>query len=393
LRIVWWIGGIVILALAGWLLFKPGDDAGPGGRVAAPAAVEVGPIRRETIELRRVFTGTLESPAQFVVAPKVGGRVAHLAVDLGDRVQNGQILAELDDEEFEQAVVQAEAELEVARANLVEAKSNLEIAEREMSRTNSLQSRGIATDSQVDVAKAQLLTREAAVEVAKAQVTRAEAALAGARIRLGYSTVAANWVGNGRRFVARRFINEGETIAANTPLLSIVELDPIIAVVYITEKDYGLLQVGQPATITTDAFPGATFRGEVARVAPAFNQSSRQARIELMIANPDQQLKPGMVVQAEVLLDQSNNAATVPLAALVERGGQTGVFVVNQAGDRVAFQPVTPGIRQGERVEAVGADITGFVVTVGQQLIDDGSPVTIPRLENTPEREQERRSE
>ena len=354
------------------------------------APVEVAPVLVETIELRRTFTGTLESPARFVVASKVGGRIERLAVDLADLVTNGQVVAELDDEEYEQETLQAAAELEVVKANLVEARSNLVIATREMARVNSLQERGIATAAQVDVAKAQLLTREAAVEVARAQVTRAEASLAEAKIRLGYTGVTANWTGDGDRFVAERFINEGGMVVANAPLLTIVGLDPIIAVVFVTEKDYGLLRVGQPVTIATDAFPGLSFPGQVARVAPVFNQASRQARVELELPNTDQRLKPGMFVYAEVLLDQVPNATTVPFSALATRGGQTGLFVVND-DQTVTWRTVETGIRQGERLQVTGPGVQGRVVTMGQQLIDDGSQVTIP--DHSPRLEQPRSTE
>lgn len=383
-RIVWWLCGLSFLAVAGWLVIsRTGGAAGKGKADVLVVPVEVASIRREAIELRRTFTGTLEAPARFVVSSKVGGRIERLSVDLADSVENGQVVVELDDQEYQQAVVQASADLAVARANLVEARSNLVIAERELNRVASLQTRGIASDAQADVAKAQHLTRQAAVEVAVAQVTRAEAALAGAKIRLGYTSVTANWTGTGHRYVSERFVNEGGTVVANTPLLSIVELDPIIAVVFVAERDYGLLRVGQSAGISTDAFPGETFAGSVARVSPVFNESSRQARVELAISNGDQKLKPGMFVHAEVLLERAPEATIVPFSALVTRGGQTGVFVVNGAGDSVSWQTVVPGIRQDDRVQVTEPELAGRVVTMGQQLIDDGSPVTIaePDLE------------
>ena len=382
MRYFFWAIGLILLGVLGWMsLTHTEKSGGKGGRKGQTtiAPVEVAQVRVETIELKRTLTGTLESPVRFVVAPKVGGLVEKLMVDLADPVTNGQVVAELDDEEFQQEVAQAKAGLEVARANLVEAKSNLEIAKREMKRISSLQGTGVTSDSQFDVVKAELLTREAGVEVAQAQVVRAQASLAAAEVRLGYTKVKANWEGDGQRYVARRFVSGGDTIGANTALMDIVELDPIRAVVYVAERDYGLLQVGQAAIITTDAFPEKTFRGTVARVAPVFSESSRQARVELELSNPGQLLKPGMFVHAEVLLKQVTNATVVPLAALVTRAGQTGVFVVNEAGDSVRWETVKKGIRQDERVQVEGAAVKGRVVTLGQHLIGDGSAITIPQ--------------
>jgi RND family efflux transporter MFP subunit len=379
------LGAVLLLLFLLSTACQNGAAPGTGTKDARPIPVEVDLIRQQNIELRRTFSGTLESQSRFVVSPKVGGRIQRLAVDLADSVEQGQVVAQLDDEEFQQELRQAKAELEVARANGVEAASNLEIAKREMERVRNLRTRGVATEAQVDAAQAQLLTREAAVEVARARVTRAEAALAGARIRLGYTAVTADWRGQGRRFVAQRHVNEGTTISANTPLFTIVELDPIMAVVNVTEKDYGLLRPGQAATVTTDAFTGTKFAARVARVAPVFNQASRQARVELELANPNQKLKPGMFIQAEILLDQATDAFTVPLSALVSRGSDEGVFLVAESGDRAQWHPVRTGIRQRDRVQVEGVS-SGRVITMGQQLLQDGSLIVIPQQEPEAER-------
>jgi len=332
--------------------------------------------------LLRRFSGTLESPGQFVAAPKISGRVERLNLDLADPVTRGQVVAELDDEEYVQAVAQAEAEVAVAQANLAEAGSSLEIAGRELNRAQALFDQRIGSEAELDVAKADQLAKQAGVKVAEAQLTRAEAALSAAQIRLGYTKVAATWSGgDDRRVVARRHVDEGDTVAANTPLLTIVELDPITAVIHLTGRDYARLKSGQPVTLTTDAYPGQTFTGRVARVAPVFQQASRQARAELTVANPQHELKPGMFVRAETILDRAENATIVPLAALTARAGQRGVFVVNADDKTVSWRPVTVGIEEGERVQIEGDGVSGRVVTLGQQLLEDGSAVTIPETD------------
>jgi len=354
-----------------------GSGPGPSGDDVRAVPVETAAVRREPIAARRVFSGTLESPARFVVAPEVGGRIASLSVDLGDPVESGQVVARLDDEEYTQALRQAEAELEVARANVTEARANLEIARREMTRAKSLRERGVIEEARLDEVRAMLSTREAGVAVAEARVTRTNAELEAARIRLRYTMVKADWRGDGMRYVAMRHVNEGSTVTAKSPLLTIVELDPVIAVVFVTEKDYGRLRAGQRAEVTTDAYPGTSFPAEVSRVAPAFNRESRQARVELTLANGDMRLKPGMFVEAEVELESVDEATTVPLAALVTREGVEGVFTLDEGGSRARWQPVRVGIRAGDRVQ-VDDDLRGRVVTLGQQLIEDGSPITVP---------------
>jgi RND family efflux transporter MFP subunit len=346
---------------------------------ARATPIEVAPIEQGPIQLRRTFSGALEAPAEFVVAPKVSGRIVRLDVDLADTVTRGQIVAWLDDDEYVQLVAQAEAELLVARANLTEATSALEIVMRELQRIEALRQRGVSSASQFDVVKADQLTKAAQRQVAEAQVARAEAALASAKIRLGYTKVKADWSGGSdQRIVAERFVNAGETVSANAPLLSIVELNPITGVIFVPEKDYARLQRGQPVALTTDAYPGERFEGQIDRIAPVFRQTSRQARIELVAENPEHRLKPGLFIRATVVLDRVSEATIVPEQALTTRDDRLGVFVVSDDSRSVAWREVTVGIREDNRVQVTGEGLSGRVVTLGQQLVNDGAAITIP---------------
>ncbi|MGA6993089.1 MAG: efflux RND transporter periplasmic adaptor subunit [Candidatus Deferrimicrobiaceae bacterium] len=376
---------LIAAAGLGWAVFRqfqsPGG-AGNKGLLKQPAPVEVGPIRQGPIELRRTYSGTLEARAEFVVAPKVNGRIERIAVNLADTVKRGQVVAELDNDEYVQEVAQAKADLEVARANLSEAKSALEIADRDLERIRTLRGRGVASESQLDGARANHLTKQAQVEVAMAQVAKAESSLETANIRLRYTKVRASWTGGSdRRVVADRFANEGGTVSANTPLLLIVELDPITGVMSVTEKDYVRMRNGQLGTLTTDAYPGETFEGRIDRIAPVFREATRQARVELMIGNAGHKLKPGMFIRVTVVLDRLAEATIVPEKALTTRDDRTGVFVVSEDGKSVSWREVTVGIREGDRVQVEGEGLSGRVVTLGQQLVDDGSPIIIPARE------------
>jgi RND family efflux transporter MFP subunit len=284
----------------------------------------------------------------------------------------------LNDDEHRQAVAQAEAELAVAEAKRGEAASSLEIAARAFKRVSTLRERGVASESDLDRSQAEHLSKQAAVQVAEAEVMRARAALAAARIRLGYTTVKAGWPkGDEIRTVAARYVDEGDTVSANTALLSIIELDPLNAVLYVTEEDYAAIQPGQRVTLTTDAYPDEEFPAEVARIAPSFEENSRQARVELSVANRDRRLKPGMFIKADVVMGRVDNAIIVPEEALTRRGERTGVFVVGKAGTGVTWRTVETGIREGGRVAIAGDGLDGRVVTLGQHMVDDGSAVTI----------------
>lgn len=373
---------LIIFSVPGWLLYQrltgAGQTAAPQATQTQPVPVELATVAQGNIARQRTFSGTLQAQAEIVVAPKVSGRIIQLAVDLSDRVTRGQVVARLDNDEYVQDVRQMEAELAVARANLAEAQSQLTIAERELQRVEKLRQRGVSSESQRDAAKADQLAKQAHVEVTRAQLTRAEAALESARIRLGYTTVSADWRGESeQRVVAERFVDEGETVSANTPLLRVVELDPITVVFFVTERDYALLMQGQQASLTTDAYPGESFNGTLARIAPVFRESTRQARVEVQVKNSQLRLKPGMFVRVTVTLEQAHDAIIIPEQALVTRDEKSGVFVVSTDGKTVNWQPVTIGIQQGNRVQVTGQRLAGEVVILGQQLLDDGSAIRV----------------
>lgn len=346
---------------------------------SGPVPVEVAPVRQGPIERRRTLTGTLEAASEFLIAPKVAGRVESVSVDLGDEIERGQVVVKIDDDEFVQTAAQARAAVGVAKAEHVAAKSALEIAERNLERTRALVAEGVATEANLDTARSQQLAATAQVDVAASEVARSKATLRAAEVRASYTRVSANWTGDDEtRVVAARYADEGEMVAANTPLLSVVDLDPVNVVVHVAEEDYAELQPGKPVELTTKVYPGETFPAQVARVSPVFEAESRQARIELTANNEAGRLNPGMFVRAEVVLERVPNATVVPRDALVTREGRTSVFVVSDDRTRVSLRPVELGVSQGEMVQILEPRVSGEVVTLGQQQLEEGSRITIP---------------
>jgi RND family efflux transporter MFP subunit len=379
-RLKWLLIPVVILGIC-FLFTRPWLDqkkSGHGVKTAWAAPVETAPIERGAMEQRRTFSGTLVSNAEFLVAPKVSGRVEHLAVEIGDPVVRKQEVARLDNDEYVQAVAQAEADLAVADADLTGAGNAREIALRELERMETLKKRGVSSASQVDAARAEWLAAKARVETAQARVLKALAQLETARIRLGYTTVFADWTGGSdTRFMAEKFVTQGDTVSANTPLVSIVELDPLLAVLFVTEKDYGRLAIGQQAHLTTDAFPDRSFQGHLIRIAPVFKTQTRQARVEIQVPNPSLHLKPGMFVRVSVVLERVADTWMVPETALVIRNNETGIFMVTPDHETVIWQPVVTGIRQNNRVQILGDNFTDQVVILGHQMLDHGSRIRI----------------
>ncbi|MGJ3242743.1 MAG: efflux RND transporter periplasmic adaptor subunit [Opitutales bacterium] len=367
----------VLVALACGLM-GCGADGGAERGQRPPAPVEVAPVERGEIVLTRRLSGTLQARASFLAAPKVSGQIRELRVDLGDAVQRGDVLAVLDDRTFVQEVRQAEAGRAVAQATLKQAEAQAIIAERARERFNRLRDRAFASDAQFDTVEADFLAAQADLAVARAALTRAEAELEAARIQLTHTQVRADWrEGGDTRVVARRFVDEGDTVGQNEPLFRVVDLDPVLGEIFVTEAEYPRVRVGDPVRLQTDAFPGQVFPGEVVRIAPVFSEGSRQARVEFQAPNPDLHLKPGMFVRVDLTLGREPDAVIIPELALVRRDDRTGVFLLTADGATVRWQTVTPGIRQGDRIQVIQPPLAGRVVVLGQQLLEDGSAVRI----------------
>lgn len=351
--------------------------SGPPGNQPV-IAVEAAGIRTGPISMFRTYSGEIEPTGTFIVAPKISGRIIFLAVDIGDEITRGQMVAGLDNAEYIQAVARAEADLAVAEANRGQAESNREIAARDFKRIETLRNRGISSESQLDEARARQMSAGSSLDIARAQVTRARAELETARIRLGYTRISADWTGGtDRRIVAETFVSEGDTVSANTPLISIVALDPVTGVIFVTEKDYAGLKPGLAVSLSTDAFPDRTFSGVISRIAPVFSEETRQARVEFTVANPDICLKPGMFIRASIEVDRMPDAVIIPEAAVTTRNDRIGVFLIRENDGTAEWKPVTIGIRQGNFVQVSGLSSSGTVVTLGQQLLAHGSRVSV----------------
>jgi RND family efflux transporter MFP subunit len=380
---------LAIVAMAGWQIysrfFVTNVEQKPN-RPAVSVAVETRPIYKDSIHDIGVFTGSLEPKSRFDVAPKVAGWLKELLVDVGDTVERNQIIAVLDDEEFAQDVEQARAELQVAKANAANYASDLDIAKREYERAKALREKQIASASELDVSEAAFNASQTRHKVSLAQVAQREAALKTALVRLSYTKVQAFWEeGDQTRVVGERFVDVGELLAINQPIVSVLENDPLTAVVYVIERDYPKVSIGQQAVISTDAYPGRTFTGRITRIAPMLKESSRQARLEVEVPNPDLVLKPGMFVRARVEFARHENATLVLLPALVKRDNKDGIFIADTKNLKARFVPVTTGIINGEIVEIKEPEISGRVITMGNHLLENGSDITLPNIEPPPD--------
>ncbi len=376
--LTWWLVSSFLMSADGK---GQAGRRGPGG--AAVVAVETAPLKIGSLVDEGRFVGSIEAASKFMVAPKISGRIKKLFVDIGDQISNGAIIATLDDEELLLDVKQAEADLEIARANLNESTGLLEISQRELERVKTMRQQKVSSEVEVENAQAAFKTRQARNQVNKALLNQKEAALATSRLKLAYATVDASWSGgSNHRFVAERFQNEGAMINANSSVVSVIDIATLTAVIDVVERDYFKIRQNLPVEIEPAAMPGCIYPARVSRIAPLLNEASRQARIELELPNVSNALKPGMFIKARLIYERHDAVTIAPAAALVRRKDQEGVFVVDKEKSIANFVTVQVGFREGEKLEIVSPVITGEVVILGHHLLEDGSSIRLAGKED-----------
>lgn len=353
---------------------NPGNNAGQSR--SAAVAVEVAPVERTDVRRTEEFIGSLASPSRITVGAKVGGRLERFLVRVGDRVERGALVAEIDPEEYRQQAEQAEAELEVTRAGLDGARIALEAAQRDLDRVKVLRQEQIAAEAELDQADTQRRKAESQLAIAEAQLHQKKVALEAANLRLEQSRVRVTWPqGGGLRVVAERFAEPGSLVQAGNPLLSVLQIDPLEAVIRIVEQTYTVLRPGQEAMVSADVYPGRVFKGRVITLAPFLEESTRQAEARVEVSNPDGLLKPGMVVRVAIEFGRKAGVLSVPAAAVTEYRGEKGVFELESGSRTVRFVALKLGIQDGQRVEVLEPQLSGPVVVLGQHLLSDGAAV------------------
>jgi RND family efflux transporter MFP subunit len=387
------IGAIVIalafIAWQSWQIFSSGEEEQVGrSRGAMKVPVDIQLLQKKTLRDVGEFSGTLLARSRFDIAPKVAGRLEKLHVNIGDMITSGSLICQLEDEEYNQQLVQETAQLEVSQANLADAKSALELAKSDYERATDLLAKSIASKTEVENAHARMTAAEAKYQVAEAQIKQRLAAQSAAKIRLSYTRIAADWSGGGgdKRFVAERYVDEGTMLRANEAIVSIVDISKVRAVINVVEKDFPNVALGQVTTLSTDAYPGKEFKGYVIRKSPVLKEESRQARVEIEVPNEEGLLAPGMFVRVQIEFAVRENVLAVPASCLANRENEEGLFLADTEKNIAKFVKVKTGVVDGEWVEILEPELEGYVVTLGQHLLEDGSAILTSEPDNGSEK-------
>ncbi len=371
-RYLWIVTVVALLALLFvWRLCSGQNQEAEQGRSGPQAvAVETGRVELMDLDERATFSGSLTASQSYILAPKVSGQLLRLNVNIGDTVRRGQVVAVLDDILPRQEYEKAKANLDLAASALAEAEKDLEISRQRLALDH-------ISPSEFDRVNAQYISEQARYRVAVASKNSAETQLSNTQVK-------ADWSGGGdSRVIGERFADAGQLMNPGTALVSVLDISTLVAEIDVIESDYARLQLGQPASISSDSWPGETFAGKIVRIAPLLDEQSRQARVEIEVANPAQKLKPGMYARVFVTYQTRRQAVTVPSSAIYSHKGQEGVFLVDKTSSKVSFVPVQKGIASQGRVEILSPPLQGEVVTLGQDQLDDGSPVILPGAEKS----------
>lgn len=354
-----------------------GGPGGPGGGSLfsqGPMTVELAKASRAKVSEYIQVVGNLIGAATVQVVPKFSGRLQSVEVRLGDRVGKGQLIAQIEDREIREQVKQAEASFEVARATVRQRDADLELARISVERSRSLFQRQLLPRQTLDDAEARYQSANAQIDLARAQFEQAKSRLDELRINLSNTRITSPVDG----FVGRRALDPGAFVGQNTPVVDVVDIHLVRLVTNLVEKDLRRVLIGTQTEVEVDAYPGEQFGGHVARVAPVLDPATRTAEVEIEIANGDFRLKPGMYSRVRLLVGERENALVIPRNALVDFGGQQGVFILD-AGMTAHFKPVKVGLQDTNRAEITSGLGEGeAVVTTGSSALREGAQVLLP---------------
>ncbi len=335
-----------LLALGTTTACSKGQASSTAAAPPAPPTERVVQVRTLTLAPRPVvdrasFPADLVPLHRATLAAEVGGAVDSVAVELGQAVRRGQVLAVIDERSLAQQVAEAEAWLRQARLQFERAEN---LFERKA------------------VTKAQLLDAVTNRDVA-------EARLEGAKLQLEKSRVKAPWGGR----IAERLVENGDFVGPGAPLFVLVDASRLKVRAPVRAADVPLLAVGREVEVSVDAFPGEVFPARLERLGAELDPDSRTLDVEAEIPNTDGRLKPGMPARLTVGRREIADALVVPMAALVDLGGPKALWLVEDG--RAVRREVRLGPVIGEEVVVEDLAAGARVIVEGQHLVGAGQKV------------------
>jgi len=358
------VAAVAVLALGVAACGGAEDGAATAAESPAVAEVVLGAQDVATAERSRIgsavsLTGSLEPYQVVEVRAQVPGQVSNLRVDRGQAVARGQVMAEIEAEGIRSQAAGAQAGVAAAEAQLA-------LARRQLESARTLFDAGAMSEIDFRGAQTQF-------EAAQAQLAAARAQAAGAGEQARRATVTAPIAGE----VSNRQVSAGEAVNVGQALFTVVNTEILELAGQVPVNQAAVMRVGQPVEFSLAAYPGRTFRGEVARVEPTADPTTRQVGVYVRLPNPGRQLVGGQFATGRILSGGEAEAVVVPLTALRQQGAETFVWTVEEGV--VAKRPVTVGERDEARgvVAITGGLEAGQRVVVAPGAIAEGTRVRV----------------
>ena len=305
-----------------------------------------------------VLPGTLQGYVQAPIAARAGGYLRRWTKDIGSRVQQGELLAEIESPELDQQLSQAIAARNQTAASLELAKSTVE-------RWEALRKRDAVSQQELE-------ERRSGYNQARANLAGADANVERLRQLESFKRVVAPFSG----VITRRNVDVGDLIDSNKPLFLLSQTDPLRVYVNVPQSSAQLVRAGQTAVVTQAELRGRTFKGQVARTSGSIDTASRSMQVEISLPNRDGALLPGAFVNVELAAAPSG-ALTVPSNALLFRS-QGALVAKVDGGGTVRLQPVRLGRNLGESIEVLdGLQGSESLVLNPSDSLADGEKVQV----------------
>lgn len=351
----------------------------------APLPVETFVVKTGTISAEAMGTGTLEARIRASISPKISGRIAQVLVDQGDKVNKGQQLVLLEDDDLRQQVEMAKAELAVAQASVEKTISGIKIAEATENQTRASYARNselapsgaVSIDAleksrqQLEVAQAELNRAQAAKIEAEKLILKAEASLQFAQAQLSYAAVCAPFDG----LIVKRNRDPGDVVVPGSMILDMISLEQLWISAWVDETKLGSLKEGQPAKIVFRSAPAVELPGKAARISPQADSETREVLVDVAIDKMPDTWAVGQRAEVYIETKRKENALVIPQRIIVRRQ-QPGVYVIENG--KTYWRRIGAGIEGKEIIEVTEGLKAGQVVLIpGAKLPKDGRAVKV----------------
>lgn len=377
-----------LIVAGGWQVYRRNErranpPSEPKGR--APVPVRVAEVGTGSVTNAIRLTGALEAIRRVDLVPKISGRLERLALEdgtavlEGTAVRAGEVVAVIDHRDISAQLVQAKAAVETARAAIDTARVVLKDRERERRRMEKLFVEGSTTEQQRDLAVTAYEQAVTGLAQTEAQLVQAQAAVEVIEVSLTEAFIRAPMDG----VVSVKFADPGAMVNATTPIVQVIPMEELKFLVAIPGPYLHLLAPGRTqVSVHSDAVPGRTFTGAIARVHPAVDPVTRTATVEVRLENGksgagEWLLRPGLYAEGRIILQERRDVVVLPADVALRRGPRFLAFVVT-ADDRAETRELTVGVRDGNLLEIVAGLRAGErVVVMGQHRLTDGHPVRL----------------